>query len=326
MARKLRIEFPGACYHVINRGNYRTDIFRTEKTKSAFVSCLFEACEKSGWLLHAFVVMRNHYHLALETPEGNLVPGMKWLQVTFANRFNAWRQERGHVFQGRYKALLVEEGDPLGLVCHYIHLNPVRAGILPVNRLQEYQHSSYHHLWHPGERPPFLRPDVALAAAGGLEDSPSGRRQYAAYLAWQNQQGPAGKSKAYVSMSEGWALGGKEFRAALVHDHALVARTRAWELSGAKEIRETQWATVLSSVLHLAGIEHTDLQRLPKSTREKIAIAAFMKTRTQASNGWLCHQLHLGHPRAFSHNLTQYRRHAQAKDPLWQTLTSQYAS
>jgi REP element-mobilizing transposase RayT len=127
MARKLRLEFPGACYHVINRGNYRSDIFRTERTKSAFVTCLFEACAKSAWLLHAFVVMRNHYHLAIETPEGNLVLGMKWLQATFANRFNGWRQERGHVFQGRYKALLVQEGDPLGLVCHYIHLNPVPA-------------------------------------------------------------------------------------------------------------------------------------------------------------------------------------------------------
>ncbi len=110
MARKLRLEFPGACYHVINRGNYRANVFQSEKTKAAFVSCLFEACVKSHWLLHAFTVMRNHYHLALETPEGNLVAGMQWLQSTFANRFNRLRDERGHLFQGRYKALLVEEG------------------------------------------------------------------------------------------------------------------------------------------------------------------------------------------------------------------------
>ena len=80
MARKLRLEFPGACYHVINRGNYRGDIFATAKTKAAFEDCVFEACTKHGWVLHAYVVMRNHYHLALETPEGNLVAGMQWLQ------------------------------------------------------------------------------------------------------------------------------------------------------------------------------------------------------------------------------------------------------
>src|SRR6266516_3022410 len=99
MARKLRLEFPGACYHVINRGNYRADIFRTEGARAAFETCLFEACAMSNWVLHA----------------------------TFANRFNRLRGERGHLFQGRYKALLVEEGAPLGQVCHYLHLNPVRS-------------------------------------------------------------------------------------------------------------------------------------------------------------------------------------------------------
>jgi len=114
MARKLRLEYPGPIYHVINRGNYRTGVFATAGAKAAFEKCLFEASAKSGWVLHAFVVMRNHYHLALETPTGNLVTGMQWLQATFANRFNRLRGERGHLFQGRYKALLVEEGGSAG--------------------------------------------------------------------------------------------------------------------------------------------------------------------------------------------------------------------
>jgi REP element-mobilizing transposase RayT len=97
MARKRRLEFPGACYHVINRGNYRTHIFQSEGAKAAFEVCLFEACAKSGWVLHAFVLMSNHYHLALETPEGNLVAGMHWLQATFANRFNQLRGVTGRV-------------------------------------------------------------------------------------------------------------------------------------------------------------------------------------------------------------------------------------
>ena len=326
MARKLRLEFPGACYHVINRGNYCTDIFPTDRPKAAFEACLFEACTKSGWLLHAFVVMRNHYHLALETPEGNLVAGMQWLQATFANRFNRLRGERGHLFQGRYKALLVEDGDPLGLVCHYIHLNPVRAGIHTVAQLTDYRYSSYWYLWHPRCRPEFLHPGVALSTAGQLADSPEGHDRYARYLDWQAREGPTGKSQAYASLSAGWALGSAGFRTALVQDHELAALTRAWESSGAKEIREAQWAKSLESILRHGGILPSQLACSPKSANQKLAIAAWMKTHTQASGPWLCHHLHLGSPDAFRQNLSRYRRHTQPTDPFWRKLTSDYST
>ena len=126
---------------MINRGNYRAEVFEAEKTRAAFETCLGEACEKSGWLLHGYVVMGNHYHLAVETPAGNLVKGMQWLQATFANRFNRLRGERGHLFQGRYKSLLVEPGAALGQLCHYLHLNPVRAGLVTVDRLRAHDDS-----------------------------------------------------------------------------------------------------------------------------------------------------------------------------------------
>ena len=132
MARKLRIQFEGACYHIINRGNYRADVFANQGAAKAFETCLWEACEKTGWRLHAYVIMQNHYHLAVETPQPNLVEGMHWLQSTFATRFNRFRSENGHVFQGRYKAILVEPGPTLAYVANYIHLNPHRAGLLPV--------------------------------------------------------------------------------------------------------------------------------------------------------------------------------------------------
>ena len=96
-------------YHVINRGNYRRDVFETTGTAKAFEVTLDEACEQHGWKLHAYVILRNHFHLALTTPEPNLVEGMHWLQSTFASRFNRLRGERGHLFQGRYQALLIED-------------------------------------------------------------------------------------------------------------------------------------------------------------------------------------------------------------------------
>ena len=131
MARKLRLVFPHALYHVINRGNYRRDVFETSGSKSAFIRVLGEACRRYRWRVHAYVVMRNHFHLALETAEPNLTEGMHWLLGTFANRFNRFRSDHGHLFQGRYQAQLVEEASALGRVVDYIHLNPVRAGLVP---------------------------------------------------------------------------------------------------------------------------------------------------------------------------------------------------
>lgn len=136
MARKLRMEEAGGMYHIINRGNYRRWVFEEEGAKVAFEGTLFEACERNGWVLHAFCIMGNHYHLALETPRGNLSEGMRWLQSVYANRFNRFRAESGHLFQGRFKSLGVEDSERLAWLCHYINLNPVRARICPVTDLQ----------------------------------------------------------------------------------------------------------------------------------------------------------------------------------------------
>lgn len=308
MARKRRLEFPGACYHVINRGNYRTHIFQSEGAKAAFEVCLFEACAKSGWVLHAFVLMSNHYHLALETPEGNLVAGMHWLQATFANRFNQLRGERGHLFQGRYKALLVESGEALGQVCHYIHLNPVRAGLVSVAELADYRYSSYWYLRHPKQRPSFLDAQTALTEAGDLTDTPAGRSSYAAYLEWHAAEGPAGKSKAYVNLSRGWALGTEGFKQALIKDHALAAHSRAWESGGAREIREAQWAELLARCLRNLGKNTQTIAADRKSAPWKVAVAGLLKTRTQASNAWLAGQLTMGSPVAVSQYVGRMRR------------------
>jgi REP element-mobilizing transposase RayT len=277
---------------VINRGNYREYVFKGEGAREAFEACVFAACERSGWLLHAFVIMGNHYHLAVETPEGNLVAGMQWLQSTFANRFNKLRGERGHLFQGRYKALLVEEGAALGMLCHYIHLNPVRAGLVPVERLGEYRHASSWYLTRPRLRPRFLHCGTALAEAGALADTPAGWQAYADYLAWQAAEGPAGKSKAYVSMSQGWALGGKDFKRTLLQDQAVAAATRAWESQGVREVRESQWQEALERLRRQIPAEQTRDPR--KSAAWKVQLALQMKDTTDASNGWLATQLDMG--------------------------------
>ena len=146
MARPRRLEYAGACYHVINRGNFQRNLFSGEGAAAAFERVLFEACERFGWKLHAYVIMRNHFHLAVETPEPNLSVGMKWLQGTWVSRHNRLRGLTGRPFQGRFKSPHVEPGSPaLAQVAHYIHLNPVRARILPVEQLDKFRWSSLHH-------------------------------------------------------------------------------------------------------------------------------------------------------------------------------------
>lgn len=143
MPRQPRIEYEDAMYHVLNRGNYRNAIFSFETSAELFEEVLFNTCGRFGWILHAYVILSNHYHLVIKTPTANLVAGMQWLQSTFANRFNRLVSERGHVFQGRYKALLIESGGYLLQAVNYVHLNPVRADIVELDQLRHYEQSSF---------------------------------------------------------------------------------------------------------------------------------------------------------------------------------------
>lgn len=111
MPRQLRIEFPGAFYHVMARGDRRESIFEDDVDRRRFEETLKEACESIGWLVHAYVLMDNHYHLFIETPEANLVKGMGWLQGTYTMRYKSRHKLSGHLFGGRYKAVLVQAQD-----------------------------------------------------------------------------------------------------------------------------------------------------------------------------------------------------------------------
>ena len=106
--RKLRIEYPGAVYHVMNRGDRRENIFLDDKDREGFMATWGEACGKTEWQAHAYCLMRNHFHLVVETPQGNLVAGMKWLPGVYTKRFNIRHKFCGHVFAGRYRALMVD--------------------------------------------------------------------------------------------------------------------------------------------------------------------------------------------------------------------------
>ncbi len=294
MARKLRIEYEGAVYHVINRGNYRADIFEQSGTRAAFLKCLDEACQKSGWIVHAWVIMRNHYHLALETPRSNLVPGMQWLQATFAARFNRYRKENGHIFQGRYKAILVEPDRSLGSLCQYIHLNPVRAKVVPASELTRWPWSSCSWITQPQKRLPWFRPTEAMSHAGGFRDTPAGRRSYVEFLEWISSEPQEQKDRGIHQMSKGWALGSSDFKKALIDEH----RSKLAEISlGGNETieaRELFWEQELQKVL--SQMSPSKRRVSAKSADWRVAAAATMKKRTTASNPWLARRLEMGSP------------------------------
>ncbi len=231
MARKLRVEYGGACYHVINRGNYRRELFSAEGAAQSFIGCLMEAAERFEWRLHGYVVMSNHFHLAVETPEPNLSEGMKWLQGTWARRFNEFRQERGRPFQGRYKALHVEPGHALAQVVHYLHLNPVRAKLVTAETILQYRWSSLAQFTKK-KRPEVLEATTVLWESGGLSDTPAGWKRYVEYLGLLAEEDVQRRQERYGRLSRGWAIGSEEFRTDLSRRY----EAGAWQPAiGAKE-------------------------------------------------------------------------------------------
>jgi len=130
MARPLRVEYPGAYYHVINRGNAGEDIFKNDRDKEKFLQYLAITVERFSIVIHSYCLMSNHFHLLIQTQEANLSKAIQWLNVSYATYFNKKGQRQGHLFQGRFKAVLIEADEYLEQLSRYIHLNPVQAKIV----------------------------------------------------------------------------------------------------------------------------------------------------------------------------------------------------
>lgn len=293
MARKLRLEFPGAVYHVLNRGNYRRDLFLSAGEAQAFVRTLEEAVERHGWVLHAYVVMRNHYHLAVETPEPNLVAGMHWLQSTFATRFNRLRQERGHLFQGRYQALVVEDAAALGRVVDYIHLNPVRAGIVNIEQLAAFRWCSLGRLIKEiGCK--------GLTAARwleqhGLRPGKAGWHAYLGHLAQLAGDAEQQRALGFAEMSKGWAIGTHGWRRALAKEHAAKALSQDLPAAELQALREAKWEELVAAGLQAARQTETDLRTSKNLAPWKVTLAGKLR-QDGIPVSWLTQRLSLGNP------------------------------
>ena len=306
MARKLRIQFEGAIYHVINRGNYRRNLFDSAGAIQAFEGCVFEAFERFKWRLHGFSVMINHYHLVLETPVTNLPEGMQWLQSTYATRFNRFRREKGHIFQGRYKALLVEPGPSLARVINYAHLNPVMAGSVTAENVANYRWSSLHYFIN-GPRPSFLV-CIDWLRELGLEDAPEGWRAYLKYLEKFANDKKGRIAQDFDAMNCGWAIGTDGWRQALAKGYRHLTLTGVADAPAVVELKRLQWSEALDSALRQTGRRRSDLADDRKGAPWKIDIAEIMRNSTSATNAWLAHELHMGAPSSVRQYLSDRRR------------------
>lgn len=328
MARSLRIERANGVYHVINRGNYLQDVFIDQGAHFAFEKCLFEACEKCGWILEGFCVMTNHFHLVVRTPKGNLVYGMKWLQSTFANRYHQFRKIHGKLFQGRYKSLIVEKDAYLGSLLHYVHLNPVRAGICGVETLKNYRWSSYWYLFEPRSRPDFLNSAEALVRAGDFPDNPRGRQQYQDFLRWISEDDKVRKEMAFDRMSRGWALGSKKFKREILGSDGLLkdGNSDAIKLEGAdlQEANELIWMEHLQAGLRAARKNGESIRSARKSADWKVWIASELKKRTSAPNTWIARELNMGVPQAVSVLTSRFKTGNEAMDPSYRAFIQRF--
>ena len=181
MSRPLRLAFPGAIYHVTSRGNARADVFLDDDDREQFLHLLSSCIERYNWICHAYCLMDNHYHLLIETPEANLQTGMRQLNGVYTQRFNRTHGRVGHVFQGRYKAILVDRDNYLLELCRYVVLNPVRARMIALANIGEYGWSSYAATMGLAACPAWLHTDWLLGHFAKRKST--ARQKYAMFVA-----------------------------------------------------------------------------------------------------------------------------------------------
>lgn len=312
MARSIRIEYPGAFYHVMARGNRQERIYRDEVDRRFFLQVLGEACQMTGWRVHAWVLMGNHYHLFLETPEANLVAGMQWLQNTYTRRFNTRHRVWGRVFGDRYKAIVTEgrTGEYYCAMLDYIHLNPVRAGLISPGRGQSvgaYAWSSVAsgYALPARHRAPWLECVTGLEAFGFRDDT-SGRRRFVERLdrraAKEGKtecgvvEPPAGGDRRTSHLRRGWYWGsqafGEKLLAMVSKANAAKPKGRSYRGAAAQRAHDEKTAEeILQAGLKEEGLPQKELATLPGSDARKVRIARKIRAETTVRMGWIAERL-----------------------------------
>ncbi|MEI6492202.1 MAG: transposase [Verrucomicrobiota bacterium] len=307
MARQIRIEYEGAIYHVMNRGDRREDIFLDDRDRQDFLKTLGEVCQRAGWRVHAYCLMGNHFHLVIETPQPTLVAGMKWFLGTYTQRFNARHRMRGHLFSGRYKSLIVDgsENFYFRTVCDYVHLNPARAGLLqPEQTLSDYRWSSVpHYLAKPNKRPEWIETGRLLGELGLTEDNGRSRKEFSRLLEQRRNLGE--DAEVIKNIRRGWKFGAADFVARLAEHFERSAKPESFNAKEQGEIMEVKARRMISEFLQAHGWDHSRLIAEPKLHPLKIQLAMELRKNTTQSIEWIAAELYAGSRGTLSNELSK---------------------
>ena len=303
----MRVQYEGAVYHLMSRGDRREVIFQDEQDRQLFIETLGQCCGRTGWQVHALCLMPNHFHLVVETPQANLVAGMKWLLGVYTGRFNRRHRLFGHVFSGRYKSLIVD-GSGTGYfktVCDYVHLNPARAKLLgPERALRDYRWSSWpEYLKASRGRWQWLRVDRLLGEYGVPKESKAGRQYLERCV---EQRRAAEDEREYKVVRRGWCLGDKQFRKELLAEMAGGVGAQHY----GEERRESQVERaerIVLGELRKARWTEARLESSPKGHRVKVRLALRLRAETTVTYEWIARRVGMG-SRSNVSNLVYARR------------------
>ena len=312
MARQLRVEYAGAIYHVMSRGDRQETIFWDDEDRRRFLGTLGEACARGGWEVHAYCLMENHFHLVLETPQPTLVAGMKWFLGTYTQRFNARHRLSGHLFAGRYKSLLVDGSDDMYLrvVCDYVHLNPVRAGLIAADgKLADYAWSSFpEYLKEPDQRPEWLRVDRLLGELGIRRDDAAGRGEFQETMEARCRMEGHADEELWSGIRRGWRFGAEDFLERLMERGAAGgANPEIHEGAAVAETMEEKARRLIGEFLEKRGTGLEELRARSKGDALKIELAGELRKNTAMSMAWIANELHAGAPNSVWNALAKRR-------------------
>ncbi len=302
MPRPPRIEYPGAVYHVMARGDGGMNIFDTDDDRNALLDLMMQLHDSHGWKTHAYVLMGNHFHILLETPEANLVDGMRWMMGVFALGWNRRSKRRGHVFQGRYKSIPVDAGNRTDgyfkVVADYIHLNPARTGWVGAStgkKLGSYRWSSFN--FYDKRKAPAWISTTRVMEEFSLSDDRRGRRSYAAYLEKRALSNDLTLDQGtFKVLRRGWFLGSQDFGKSLLKlvPNSL-RKPKRESLSGEPVRLHDEHAAAKRADKALVALDlpkdSGKLRGHGKFMDEKALVASLLRQLTKVSNAWIAERL-----------------------------------
>ena len=307
MPRTMRGQYQGATYHVMNRGDRQENIFVDDVDRQDFLKTLAEGRQKTGWRVHAYCLMKNHFHLVVETPNANLVDGMRWFLSAYTIRLNHRQKLFGHVFSGRYKALIVEGSGNgyLKTACDYVHLNPARANLLgEADRLLAYPWSSL--VWYlaaPEHRPGWIRVDRLLGEHGIAQDTAAGRQEFERRMELRRLE--AVDEQALKPFRRGWCLGSEEFKQEMLElMEGKLGESHSGELH--RETAEQKASRIISEEMLRLGWKESDLACRLKNDPGKLAMAARVRKETTLPIKWIATRFQMGSSKSVKSMLHQW--------------------